>query len=141
MDIEAIKQLKARYFRLLDRKDWAGWTEVWEQEIEHEMPADGTSFRGAREDFVAFVARALTGIVTVHHGQTPEIKLTSPTSATGIWAFVDRLKAGPDAQPGISEFTGFGHYHESYVKSDAGWRIKTQRVTRLRMDIGPAESS
>ena len=28
-DIEAIKQLKARYFRLMDTKDWAGFRAVF----------------------------------------------------------------------------------------------------------------
>ena len=137
LDIEAIKILKARYFRLLDTKDWDGWTQVWEPEIEHEMPTDGTSYKGAREGFVTFVRQALDNVVTVHHGHTPEIELTSATTAKAIWAFVDRLKPGPDARSDVPEMTGYGHYHETYVKSDAGWRIRSQLVTRLRIDIVP----
>ena len=33
--MEAIRQLKARYFRCLDTKDWDGFAQVWEEEIEH----------------------------------------------------------------------------------------------------------
>jgi hypothetical protein len=98
------------------------------------MEAEGQKHHGSREAFVRFVASALQGVVTVHHGHTPEIELTSPTTATGVWAFVDRLLPGPDARPGMTPMDGWGHYHETYVKSDAGWRIKTQLVTRLRRD-------
>jgi hypothetical protein len=32
-------------------------------------------------------------------------------------------------------FRGYGHYHETYEKSDVTWRIKTTRLTRLRTDF------
>ena len=135
IEYEAIRNLKARYFRFLDTKDWAGWTSVFEPEFEHEMVMEQLSHKGSREDFVKFVSEALTGVVTVHHGHNPEIELMSPTTAKAIWPFVDRLKPGPDAPPNAPELVGYGHYHETYVKSAVGWRIKTQRVTRLRMDF------
>jgi hypothetical protein len=136
VEMEAIRQLKARYFRYLDTKDWAAWTELWDPLIEHEMVAEKMSRKGPREEFVQFVSAALHGVVTVHHGHSPEIELTSPTTARAIWAFTDRLKPGPDAPATAPTMVGYGHYHETYVKSDAGWRIKTQKVTRLRVDFG-----
>jgi len=33
------------------------------------------------------------------------------------------------------ELSGFGHYHETYQKADGTWRIKTLKLTRIRMDI------
>jgi len=31
---------------------------------------------------------------------------------------------------------GFGHYHDTYVKSsDGGWRIASSRLTRLRIEV------
>ena len=132
---EALRELKARYFRLLDTKDWVGWTEVWAPEIDHEMPMEGQKYRGPRETFVRSVADALEGVVTVHHGHTSEIRVTSPTTAEAIWSFTDYLKPGPRAAAGAPDLTGYGHYHETYEKSDAGWRIKTQKITRLRLDF------
>jgi len=35
---------------------------------------------------------------------------------------------------------GFGHYHETYEKTAAGWRIKTMTITRLRRIVEPAGS-
>lgn len=140
-EIEAIKALKARYFRLLDTKDWAAWTEVWAPEIDHAMDYEKTAFKGPREQFVGFVAGALDGVVTVHHGQTCEIEVLSPTEATGIWAFVDRLTPAPGHDPASPAMTGYGHYHETYVKNDGRWRIARQRVTRLRVDHHGAATS
>jgi hypothetical protein len=133
---DAIRELKARYFRFLDTKEWDQWTQVFEPEFDHEMEYEQQKVNGPREDFVKFVAGALEGLVTVHHGHNPEIEITSPTTARAIWPFVDRLQPAPDNTEGGVTLTGYGHYHETYVKSDAGWRIRTQRVTRLRMDFG-----
>ncbi len=37
-DIEQIKQLKARYFRLMDTKDWAAWRELFTDDCLHYLP-------------------------------------------------------------------------------------------------------
>ena len=97
IEMEAIRQLKARYFRCLDTKDWEGFAQVWEEEIEHEMTTEGMKHSGSRDLFVKFVSGALHGAVTVHRGHNPELEITSPTTAKAIWPFVDRLKPGPEA--------------------------------------------
>ena len=38
-DIEQIKQLKARYFRLLDAKDWDAFAELFTDDCEHHLPS------------------------------------------------------------------------------------------------------
>ena len=82
---------------------------------------------------IAFLQRAIGDVITVHHGHMPEIGLTSPTTATGIWAMEDMLR-WPDGR----ELHGYGHYEESYEKVDGAWRIKTLKLTRLRMDFTQA---
>ncbi|WP_242423801.1 nuclear transport factor 2 family protein, partial [Frankia sp. EI5c] len=64
-----------------------------------------------------------------------EITLTSPSSATGIWAMEDRVRF-PDG----TELLGFGHYHETYAKVGGAWRISRQKLTRLRMDFTKPQS-
>ena len=60
----------------------------------------------------------------------PEIEITSPTTATGIWAMLDILQ-----EPGGENLVhGWGHYHETYERIDGRWYIKTLRLTRLRVD-------
>ncbi len=66
-------------------------------------------------------------------GHMPEIELTSPTTATGIWAMEDHLSFPAGAQ--LAELHGYGHYHETYTKVDGTWRIATTRLARLRLDM------
>jgi hypothetical protein len=66
---------------------------------------------------------------SVHHGHMPEIVLTSPTTASGVWALEDQLW-WPEGGP-LTHMHGFGHYHETYEKTADGRRIKTMTITRL----------
>ena len=34
----------------------------------------------------------------------------------------------------MAEFQAYGHYHETYEKVDGAWKIKSSRLTRLRVD-------
>jgi hypothetical protein len=70
--------------------------------------------------------------ISVHHGHTPIIEITSDTTATGIWAMEDRLYRGKKHVDGPGFVLGFGNYHETYVKLDTGWRIRTSKFTQLR---------
>jgi len=74
-------------------------------------------------------------VVTVHHGHMPEIELTSPTTATGIWSMEDKLRWPKGSV--IREMHGYGHYRETYERTATGWRIKTLKLTRLRVDTVP----
>jgi hypothetical protein len=65
----------------------------------------------------------------------PEIELTSPTTANGIWAMEDMLR-WPDGR----ELHGYGHYTETYAKIGNHWRIRTLVLTRLRLDMTSAEN-
>jgi uncharacterized protein (TIGR02246 family) len=129
-DIEAIKRLKARYFRTMDMKDWAGMRQVFADDVVMDTSESGGSVITGADEFLAFLEPTLSAAVTVHQGHTPEIELTSATTATGIWALQDLIR-WPDG----TELTGYGHYHETYEKTDGTWRIKTSRLTRLRMDF------
>jgi uncharacterized protein (TIGR02246 family) len=129
-DIEAIKQLKARYFRALDTKDWKGMRAVFSDDVVVDTSeSDGGVVTGA-DAFIAFLQQVLKDVVTVHHGHMPEIELTSPTTAKAIWAMTDVLQ-----WPNGTELHGWGHYHETYVRIDGAWRIKTLKLTRLRRDF------
>ncbi len=133
-DWEAIRQLKARYFRAMDTKDWSGLRRVFTDDVVVDTTASGGSVIAGADEFLEFLRGAIGDVTTVHQGHTPEIELTSPTTATGIWAMEDMLR-WPDG----SELHGYGHYHETYEKSGGGWYIKTSVLTRLRMDLtGPA---
>jgi hypothetical protein len=128
-DIEDIKQLKARYFRMMDTKDWDGLAQVFTDDVEIDVTGEGGGVTHSVADYIPFLRSAIEDVITVHHGHMPEIHLTSPTTAVGIWALEDQLW-WPDGGS-LKHMHGFGHYHETYEKQDAGWRIKTMTITRL----------
>ncbi len=131
-DLEALRVLKARYCRTMDTKDWVAMRQVFTDDVEVDTTeSDGSVVHGA-DAFVGFLQEVLADVVTVHHCHTPELELTSPTTATGIWAMEDMLRF-PDG----TELHGYGHYHETYAKADGAWRIARLVLTRLRRDITP----
>ena len=129
-DVEAIKQLKARYFRTMDTKDWAGMRQVFADDVIVDTTESGGNVVAGADEFITFLRGTLKDVVTVHQGHMPEISLTSSTTATGIWALQDILK-----WPNGSEMYGYGHYHETYEFIDGDWRIKSLKLTRLRTDF------
>ncbi len=134
--VEAIKRLKSRYFRCMDTKDWAGFAAVFAPDAVMDMAAEVGSDDGivhGNEAIAAFVRGAVDPVETVHHGHMPEIEITSPTTATGIWSMEDKLR-WPEGGP-LATMHGYGHYHETYVRHDGKWLIATLTLTRLRVDV------
>jgi uncharacterized protein (TIGR02246 family) len=132
-DVEAIKQLKARYFRTMDTKDWAAMRRLFTDDVVMDTTDSGGGVVTGADTFMTFLAQTLDRAVTVHHGHMPEINLTSSTSATGVWALHDEI-VWPDG----TRMRGDGHYHETYERADGEWRIASSTLTRLRMDLtGP----
>ena len=134
-DIEAIKQLKARYFRTMDTKDWDGLAAVFTDEVEIDVTGEGGGVTHGVAEYLPFLRASIEDVITVHHGHMPEIELTSPTTATGVWALEDQLW-WPEGGP-LRHMHGFGHYHETYEKTEAGWRIKSMTITRLHRLVDP----
>ena len=138
-DVFAIHQLKSRYFRYLDTKQWAEWRKLFTDDLvfyadNSVLPSSQKPMQSGGDNFVQFVSKQLTGAVTVHHGHMPEIEFTGPTTARGIWAMYDWVDNGPER----GAIQGYGHYHEEYAKgSDGEWRIRVLRPTRLRVDTMP----
>lgn len=141
--VEAIKTVKAKYFRGLDTNDTEMVRAILAEDCVLDMrgcctdPASGRDFfpemnvvlRG-RESWSA--ALGDLGIVSVHQGHTVEIEVDSETTARAVWGMTDRLYFPPGGP--FAVMTGYGHYHETYEKSGGAWRIKTSRIARLRVE-------
>lgn len=128
MTFEAIKQLKARYFRFIDTQQWDQLAEVFTKDATLKWgPADDQIMVG-RDAILAGLMANLEGAKTVHHGHMPEIELIDETHAKGIWSMFDRVD-----HPQYL-LIGFGHYHEDYVLQDGAWRIQHLHLTRLHED-------
>lgn len=130
LEIEAIKQLKARYCRYLDTKDWAAWRGIFADDFLSDTAESGGKVIAGADEFVSFTRKGLRNQATVHQVHAPEIELTSATTARGVWALEDVVRFGS----GVN-LHGYGHYQETYEKIDGQWRIKSSKLTRLREDV------
>jgi uncharacterized protein (TIGR02246 family) len=131
-DLEAIKQLKARYCRTMDTKDWSAMRELFTDDVTMDTTSSGGGAMTGADEFMTFLRAQIGDVVTVHQCHTPEIELSAPDRASGIWAMEDMLR-WPDG----TELHGYGHYHETYEKRTGRWRIAACTLTRLRMDFTP----
>lgn len=131
-DIEAIEELKARYCRLLDTKDWQAWREIFTDDFVSDTSESGGKVIEGADPFVAFVRENLgqPSQTTSHQVHMPEIELTSATTAKAVWALEDWV----DLTPAVG-MHGHGHYHETYVKVGGEWLISSSKLTRIRQEI------
>jgi hypothetical protein len=134
LEFEAIRQLKARYFRFLDGKRWSEWGELFTEDAVLDTTDDAAdAVVHGRDAIVARVSRTLEGVLTVHHGHMPEIRITGPDRARAIWSMEDYLEFPGD--PPARIIHGRGHYHEEYVKgADGRWRIHSLKLRRLWLE-------
>jgi len=125
-DIEAIKRLKAKYWRCCDKKLWDELEECFtEDAIADYFP--NLHFEG-RDAIIKFLKESLGPdyMITAHGGHNAEIEIISETEARGIWALNDLVII----QPGI-RMRGYGHYEDEYVKENGRWKIKRIKQTRI----------
>ncbi|MGO4649537.1 nuclear transport factor 2 family protein [Nocardia sp. 2YAB30] len=129
--IEAVRQLKYRYFRTLDLKRW--------DEFGDTLAVDATGRYGThalgeplnldgRDAITAFMRENLgPSVVTVHIANHPEVSIDGET-ATGSWAFEDRVIA---TQYGVL-IRGAGYYTDTYRRdTDGRWRITSTSYQRI----------
>lgn len=148
-DVEAIKRLFAARLRCMDTKQWDLYASFHTDDIVSQswggLPADKQPSTDGESNRVVggeALTRAISGLLdgpvfvtTVHHAHCPEIALTSPTTATGIWSMEDKLWwSDEDTEHHLH---GYGHYHEEYRKVDGEWLISYRKLTRLRVDETP----
>ena len=133
--IEAIRHLKARYFRLMDTKQWDALAGCFTRDLCVRTPEGEIYVRGGAQ-YAAALRQSLEHAVSCHQGLTAEIDVLPDGSATGIWAMQDVIE-WETAHPrtGWKSILGRGHYHETYRMEDGAWRIATLTLTRLRLDI------
>ncbi|WP_202820633.1 nuclear transport factor 2 family protein [Variovorax sp. JS1663] len=142
--LEHIAQLKARYCRYIDTKQWEKLASVFTQDCRFE--GLGSAPAGADvATFVKGVSARLAPTISVHHVHQPEVVLTSASTARGVWAmedFVEWQDGGAVKEaPGAKGFRGYGHYEEEYRREGDTWKISFLRLTRLRIDPVPLDSS
>ena len=142
IDVEAIKKLKARYQRAVDTKDWDLMGSVLAPNA-RSVYSDGKYAFEGREAIVEFLANpnglGNEDIQSMHHAHTPEIDITSETTAKGKWYLEDFvLTAIPsEGAPNGTVMHGTGIYIDEYVKIDGEWFIQETGYERIFEDFQP----
>ncbi|MFF0814907.1 nuclear transport factor 2 family protein [Rhodococcus sp. NPDC003318] len=129
--IESIKRMRASVARFLDTKRWDDFGDCFTVDATLEAPEANLRWEG-RAAIVQGLVAGMGEVRSVHHLHAPEIEITGPDSATGVWAMSDILER--DSPAGPTTMGGYGHYHENYERQDGVWRIRSFRLERLRID-------
>jgi hypothetical protein len=134
-DIELIKQLKYRYCRCIDMANIAELRTLFTEDASVRYVGGSYLFEAQGRDKIceaieyAFHAEA----IAFHHVNHPEIDVTSPTEATGIWYLKDwfldlRRKIITD---------GSALYRDRYVKKGGKWLIQHASYERIYEIVTP----
>lgn len=139
-DRERIRELKSRYCRYLDTKQWDRLRHLFTDDCVFE--GFGSAPDGATpDDFVAGVTARLGDCISIHHVHSPDIRFVDADHARVVWAMMDFLQ-----WPRLMDlrevgkahgFTAYGHYEEACRRVDGEWKLSRMRLTRLRMDPLP----
>ena len=127
-DIEAIKQLKARWWFACDTRDIAGMRACYD---ENDFLID-FGFIGEFTDMDAFIEvfeslACHPSHVDMHHGMAPEIKMTRTDTASGRWRM--RFQLLETDQQQIQLMSGF--YEDEYARVDGEWKMRVSKYTLM----------
>lgn len=131
-ELEAIKRLKYRYLRCLDQKRWEELADCFTPDARSSY-ADGRHAFTGRDAIVAFLREAMgaPSFLSSHRVHHPEIELTGPDTATGVWALEDTVI---ETRAGIT-IRGAAFYSDEYVKQDGTWRIRSTGYERTYEEV------
>jgi hypothetical protein len=149
LDIEAIKQLKASYFRSMDAQDWDGFADLLTDDFEvifavpaeQFYPPDATELpdgrmQADRARLLAWMKVGAEHMTTVHHAHMPVIEITGADSATGSWSMTDYTRWMGETGP--MWMRSYGSHDEDYRRgSDGRWRICHSVFARHDLDTFP----
>ena len=136
VDLELIKQLKHKYMRCLDQKRWDEIAECFTDDAVASYSAGKYAFDG-KAAIVAFFRQAMDrkSFLSSHRVHQPEIVLTGPTTATGVWAMEDYV-IDTDRNCTIH---GAAFYTDEYVRMDGVWRIARTGYERTFEELQPRD--
>lgn len=133
--VREIEQLKYRYLRAVDTKDWDALATTLTEDV---RTAYGTQTGGRelsftdRDAVLTYLREAVGGsIITEHRVDHPIIEVDGGT-ATGSWYLQDRVLV-PEFDTVI---VGAAFYADEYRRTDAGWRISRTGYERTFEAIG-----
>ena len=116
-DKEAIEQVKYRYLRALDTKDWDAFADTLTDDVTGDY-GHRLHFTN-RTELVDYMRSSLgAGVITEHRVTHPEITIDGD-QAFAVWYLQDRVIA-----PAFNfMLIGAAFYHDTYRRTSAGWKI------------------
>ncbi|WP_404477294.1 nuclear transport factor 2 family protein [Novosphingobium sp. BL-52-GroH] len=139
VDLEAIRMVKARYCRLLDTKEWDGFIALFTSDAVMDVQEDtGNPPITGHAAILEQVRFAVMDARSAHQVHSSEIDL-GDDEAHVVTAMQDQVVWAPGKCPipGGASITGFGHYHERYVRVEGEWKIAALKLTRLYVEVHP----
>ncbi|MFG2359030.1 nuclear transport factor 2 family protein [Streptomyces sp. NPDC048521] len=130
-DIEDIRQVKARYFRYLDSKQWSQLAALF---TAHPTIDVGAKY-GSGEELAERTAALLGEAPTAHQGFLPEIQVHGDR-AEAVWAMEDYVSF-PRGSSYKNGFHGYGEYRDTYKRINGHWYIDSTVLSRFRVDTVP----
>ncbi len=130
--IELIKQLKSRYFRLLDTANFEELRNAFSEKpgIHYRSPSYEHKYDNW-DDIEAFLKESFSATkFGIHTGHHPEITVNGNT-ATGIWYLHDKFVSLDDN----ITFEGSAIYQDKYIKENGEWKIAFSEYDRLFEEI------
>ena len=143
--VEAIRTMKAQYFRFLDDAMWDQYQALHTDDAVLDLtdvlppgtPAEHLTLHGAAA-IRAQVSGLMVGAIMLHNGYTHEIDILSADEATGIWAMEDRVifPEGVFCPFPHRQTHYYGRYHERYRREHGAWKIAHLKLARLYEEHG-----
>jgi len=127
-DCCAIAAVKARYFRFMDLKDWTSLRGVFADDARFDHPTLGI-FENI-DNAVEALKELIGDHWTSHEGSIPDVTITGPNAAHGIFAMTGHAIIAND-EMGRS----FGHYYDDFVRLDGVWKLSSLRLESTRRTV------
>lgn len=123
-DLRSIENLKYRYLRSLDTKDWATFASTLTDDVTGNY-GEELAFSD-RDELVGYMQKNVgPAVITEHRVAHPEIEIDGDT-ARGRWYLQDRVI--------VAEFSfmliGAAFYDDTYRRTADGWRISSTGYDR-----------
>lgn len=134
LDFEEIKQVKAKYLRCIDTKDWKGFRETISEDLKTSYGNGTLSFNSAAETIDYLSTNMPRELLSQHNCHTPEIWFESETTAHGHWYLHDYLLATGNN----SRYNGTAIYTDKYEKRNGKWLITETGYLRIFAESWPS---
>ncbi len=135
-DEQAIAELKYRYVRLLDTKQWEDLAGLLAPDATASY-GGGAYQRSGRDEIMEFLTRNMGSetLHTAHRVGQPELTVRGDV-AEGRWALSDTVI---DMSLGVF-ISGAAFYEDTYVRGDGGWLISSTGYRRIYEYLLPIAS-